>query len=836
MSENKTNTEKQLKATTESTVQIIICFALGILLYLAIFDKAGNIGGFIKTLMGSALGKGSVIIPLFLFAWGVILIRLQKNTKFLAYFKGRVGGGILTLILAFQGTLGIFFGGLNPGEVHNAGGLLGYLIYPIFLGSFGPEAGILLLINMYLIGMFLISRKSFYDFLHEIKEIVSSPEKIWDAVPDIFEITKPEVNPEPKPEKKVSNLTAAQIAKDPKFNPNTQTTEYSAEESTDKFLDELRQERIRLERKEAELEARSQALEMAEKLSRKKESEGVSNNESEDEIVFELDDDQSEPDLGGYYGEYSSQDAGDGPSTKSQILDFDKEIDSLKPEDMEKYSKKSKTDSLGEELSNTGSLGTAVSPDQKIKWTLPPFELLKDNKSKNESPENIENNKNIIKKLLDSFGVQVEMDEAVVGPTVTQYTLSLGDGVKFATLNALQKDLTLALAAPSMRMEMPVNGKPLVGIQVPNKQKSEVKLKDILQTEAFITSTDPLPVAIGKDVAGNNLIYSIAKMPHLLVAGSTGSGKSVWINNMLLSLLYRYSPADLQLVLVDMKRVELKLYEKIPHLLSNVITDPARAINALKWAVVEMERRYKLLEDHGKRNISDYNQFAIIKSMKTLPYLVFVIDELGDLMMLAKSEVEPIIVRLTQMSRAVGIHIVLGTQRPDVQVVTGLIKANVPTRICFAVVTQIDSRVVLGSIGGEKLLGRGDGLVLLPGVLQPVRFQGANVDEDEVKKGVEYVKIQGAKNNSFSNYEPGIFDNVSLNVSVPGMNKGKSGSSSAKNGDMVLLYEEAKKLVETYDESSPEFIAESLGVDKRTAKKIVQELQREGVIENEGLF
>jgi S-DNA-T family DNA segregation ATPase FtsK/SpoIIIE len=384
-------------------------------------------------------------------------------------------------------------------------------------------------------------------------------------------------------------------------------------------------------------------------------------------------------------------------------------------------------------------------------------------------------------------------------------------------------------------MEMPVNGKPLVGIQVPNKQKSEVKLKDILQTEAFITSTDPLPVAIGKDVAGNNLIYSIAKMPHLLVAGSTGSGKSVWINNMLLSLLYRYSPADLQLVLVDMKRVELKLYEKIPHLLSDVITDAGRAINALKWAVIEMERRYKLLEDYGKRNISDYNQFAIAKAMKTLPYLVFVIDELGDLMMLAKSEVEPIIVRLTQMSRAVGIHIVLGTQRPDVQVVTGLIKANVPTRICFAVVTQIDSRVVLGSVGGEKLLGRGDGLVLLPGVLQPVRFQGANVDEDEVKKGVEYVKIQGAKNNSFSNYSPGIFDNVALNVSVPGMNKGKSGGS-AKNGDMVLLYEEAKKLVETYNESSPDFIAESLGVDKRTAKKIIQELQKEGVIGDDGLF
>ena len=349
-------------------------------------------------------------------------------------------------------------------------------------------------------------------------------------------------------------------------------------------------------------------------------------------------------------------------------------------------------------------------------------------------------------------------------------------------------------------------------------------------------------MAVGKDVGGANMIFSITKMPHLLVAGSTGAGKSVWINSMLLSLLYRYSPADLQIILVDMKRVELKLYDKIPHLLSDVITDAEKAINALKWTVVEMDRRYQLLEKYGKRNIGDYNAFVadinekVAKSpekfekLEMLPYMVFVIVELGDLMMLAKNEVEPIVVRLTQMSRAVGIHLVLGTQRPDVQVVTGLIKANIPTRICFAVVTQIDSRVVLGVQGAENLVGQGDGLILTPSVMQPIRFQGAFVEEKEVRECCQYIKIQAAKNAGFTNFKPEVTEPPVAFAGVPGLAKTAKKASSKPNNDGLFLYEEARKMVLQYGQCSPEFLMEILLIDKKTAKKILNEMEEEGVI------
>ncbi|NJL96882.1 hypothetical protein HC864_03670 [Candidatus Gracilibacteria bacterium] len=375
-------------------------------------------------------------------------------------------------------------------------------------------------------------------------------------------------------------------------------------------------------------------------------------------------------------------------------------------------------------------------------WKLPDYNNLKTSKTKSE-PGDIAGNKIIVKNTLEQFGIKVEMDNEYIGPTVTQYTFKPANGVRLSTIDSLQRDLALALASSSIRIEAPIAGKSLVGIEIPNQAKSQVRLGEIAKQPKFVQSKDELPIIIGKDVRGEDLIMPLSKMPHLLVAGATGAGKSVWINGLLLSLLIKYSPFDLQLVLVDMKRVELKLYEGVPHLLSNVIIEADKAINSLKWTVIEMDRRYTILEKYGKRNIKDYNNFVDSipswidteeEKPEKMPYIVFVIDELGDLMMLAKTEVEPIIVRLTQMSRAVGIHLVLGTQRPDTNVVTGLIKANVPTRIAFTVASQIDSRVILDSTGAEKLLGQGDGLITSPSFMKPIRFQGPNVDEDEVKK------------------------------------------------------------------------------------------------------
>lgn len=469
---------------------------------------------------------------------------------------------------------------------------------------------------------------------------------------------------------------------------------------------------------------------------------------------------------------------------------------------------------------------TKTSPTiQNRGWGLPPFDILKESKG-TADPGDIEANKEIIRGTLEQFGIRVEMGEVIVGPTVTQYTLRPANGVRLSAIDNLTRDLALALAAPNIRI-MPIPGKTLVGIEVPNAAMSEVRLKSLFQTTEFVDS-DNLTVAVGKDVAGRNLLYPITKMPHLLVAGATGSGKSVWINAMLLSLLFKYSPSELELILVDMKRVELKLYEGIPHLLTSVITDSEKAINALKWTVLEMDRRYHLLEEHSKRNITDYNAYTKDQTeLKPLPYLVFVIDELADLMMMAKTEVEPIIARLTQMSRAVGIHLVLGTQRPDTSVITGLIKANVPTRIAFAVASQIDSRVILDNAGAEKLLGKGDGMFLSPTNIAPVRFQGANVDEGEVRETVNYLKSQLHESRLISNHNEEVIQPPKQKIKIPGLDAAAPGEEGEEVDEM---YEEAKKIVIQYQKASASFLQQVMGIGYPKAARLIMDLESNGIV------
>jgi DNA segregation ATPase FtsK/SpoIIIE, S-DNA-T family len=469
------------------------------------------------------------------------------------------------------------------------------------------------------------------------------------------------------------------------------------------------------------------------------------------------------------------------------------------------------------------------STGEKFAWKLPSFEMLKESTGGMDAG-NIEGNKATIKSTLHSFGIDVEMREVTVGPTVSQYTLKPNAGVKLSAIDSLQQNLALELASQSVRLESPIAGKSLVGVEIPNKIKSQVRLRDLLRTKEFIEFKDDLPIAIGLDVAGHNLLYSLAKMPHLLVAGSTGSGKSVWINSLLVSLLYKYSPQDLQLLLVDMKRVELKLYDGIPHLLSPVITDAEKAINALKWSVLEMERRYKLLEEFGKRNIVDYNVFAKAQNSIESPemsYIVFVMDELGDLMMLAKNEVEPIIVRLTQMSRAVGIHLVLGTQRPDTGVVTGLIKANVPSRIAFAVASQIDSRVILDQMGAEKLLGQGDGLFMSPTSMRAVRFQGAYVEEKEVNDCINFIKNQVGENTFLSNSNPNITEPQRAKLSIPGLKINNDGSMEDSTSDD--MYDRIKEFAFAKGMVSTSSLQTALGIGYPRARKFIEMLEEEGL-------
>lgn len=355
----------------------------------------------------------------------------------------------------------------------------------------------------------------------------------------------------------------------------------------------------------------------------------------------------------------------------------------------------------------------------------------------------LENYKARIQKALSNFGIEVEMGDANVGPRVTQYTLKPAEGVKLASITALNNDLALALAAHPIRIEAPIPGKSLVGIEVPNQTQATVSLKEILESDTFKKRRSSLAIALGKDVMGNPYLADLEKMPHMLIAGATGSGKSVCLNTLLLSIIAQNTPAECQLLLVDPKRVEMVGYNGIPHLITPVITDVNKTIHALRWTVGEMDRRFELFSKSGSKNIESFNKN---KPDEAIPYLVVAIDELADLMSVAAKEVEGLIVRLAQMSRATGIHLVLATQRPSVDVITGLIKANITARIAFNVASGMDSRTILDTTGAEKLLGKGDMLFTSAELSKPKRLQGVYVSDDDILKIINHVRLGGEPN------------------------------------------------------------------------------------------
>lgn len=530
--------------------------------------------------------------------------------------------------------------------------------------------------------------------------------------------------------------------------------------------------------------------------------------------------------------------AEDAPrSTPVTELKLNAGVPMLDPHEQEKPQKRKlggglKTDMPRDKVAEAApALVTVTDPN----WKAPSVELLEKKQSPADAGD-VQQNAQIIKDTLSEFNIGVEMEGANIGPKVTQYTLRPPSGVKLTRITQLETNIALNLAASSLRIEAPIPGQKAVGIEVPNRKAADVRLYGILSSKQWKSAMEPLAFAIGKDIAGDAVVGELNKMPHLLVAGQTGSGKSVMINTLLTSLLYRNSPSEMKLILVDPKQVEMAPYEDIPHLLTPIITEPEKTISALKWAVNEMERRYKLLAAEKIRDIKTYNKKIQQAGTKiavadedgnvqqhedgTMPYIVIVIDEMADLMMVAKRDVEALIVRIAQKARAVGIHLVLATQRPSVDVITGLIKANVPARIAFTVASQIDSMTILDQAGAEKLLGQGDMLFKTTTTPKPKRIQGAWVTDDEVSKITDHLRMQSA---------PQYNDEI---ISQPVQLNGKGGVvmdfDGPEGGDD--MFKDAVRAVIEGRKASTSYLQRRLRIGYSRAARIIEEMEEQGII------
>ena len=463
------------------------------------------------------------------------------------------------------------------------------------------------------------------------------------------------------------------------------------------------------------------------------------------------------------------------------------------------------------------------------KYELPPLELL--NLPQNFNSGDLENeqkrNGDKLISTLKSFGVETRIIGISKGPSVTRYEIQPAAGVKISKITNLADDIALNLAASGVRIEAPIPNKPAVGIEVPNKSRQSVTLREVIDQPPYKNAKSKLNVALGKDITGDFVYCDLVKMPHLLVAGTTGSGKSVCLNSMIVSILYNATPDEVKLLMIDPKAVEFTMYNGIPHLLVPVVSDPRKASGALAWAVTEMLQRYKMFSESGVRDISGYNSICESEGKKKLPQIVIFIDELSDLMMAAPNEVEDSICRLAQMARAAGMHLVIATQRPSVDVITGLIKANIPSRISLYVSSQVDSRTIIDSVGAEKLLGHGDMLYYPVGIPKPVRVQGCYLDESEVHKVVNFLKAQEQ-----SAYDDDVIKEIDRQAANTGSKKKDSSASSGDDGDSPAdeMLPKAIEVVIEAQSASTTLLQRKLKLGYARAARIVEELEERGII------
>lgn len=828
----KSTSRKQESNGFQTEIILLITLAVCILVMISNLGMGGLVGNAVSSFCFGAVGLMAFVLPVFLFIGIAFLLSNRKNR--LAYKK--IFAGFLFFIfmcgflqLLTEGymkstTLSDYF--TLSSDYHTGGGLVGGAICISSTSAFGVLGGYVIIILVLIVTLILITQRSFFGFINKIGMGIfnlckKGHEKYQEGAPE--RAIKKEIREKERlkrKEEKLRQLEAELAEAD------------LAEEDEDAELE-----------KELQLSSTKSKKQNKVSLLKKTNSKfAVPNLKDEDtensvqkDILFEEEKQKIDTrEAGSGQIEFKINRA-EPELPQAELDDEDEEeIQEELPPFSEKKGRKQPSKNPKSDVSEikSGIVNIQHEIDQKDtevkkKYEFPSLKLLKkgSGKAQGDSNEHLRKTAKKLEETLHNFGVNVTVTNVSCGPTVTRYELHPEMGVKVSKIVGLADDIKLNLATPDIRIEAPIPGKAAVGIEVPNKENSAVMLRDLLQSSEFINAKSKLSFAAGKDIAGKTVVADIAKMPHLLIAGATGSGKSVCINTLIISILYKATPDEVKLIMIDPKVVELSVYNGIPHLFIPVVTDPKKAAGALNWAVSEMTSRYNTFAEYGVRNLSEYNKK--IESMKfsegeerpdKMPQIVIIVDELADLMMVAPGEVEDAICRLAQLARAAGIHLIIATQRPSVNVITGLIKANMPSRIAFAVSSGVDSRTILDMNGAEKLLGKGDMLFYPQGYQKPARLQGAFVSDEEVSAVVEFL----------SNKNPAVVYDAKIEQQVNTASISTTGSPGGDDRD--IYFEEAGKFIIEKEKASIGMLQRMFKIGFNRAARIMDQLSDAGVV------
>lgn len=882
----KKTAQKQQPAENRFQTEILILVVLAacIILMISAFGMGGIVGNAISSISFGIMGMCAYLFPVVLF--GGVAFLLVNSSNRLAYKKFFAGivffvflCGLLQLLTEGYTPSTTFADYYSlSSEYHTGGGVFGGAICISTASAFGVAGGAVIIVLVLLVSLIIITQKSFFGFMNKILDLISGAveegrEAYLEGQPDREK--KKELRRKLRAEKRAEKIrlleeelaeeelamagSVPETAGKKKFGKKSARAEKErqaavkvnrkGEFNLPSFLDEEKAELpaetdlTDKEKQEAEEKQPSHEVPLEFQIHRSTPAPQAFEEPEEPDFERDIQEDIPEDDYDGYEDadipemnqilpsepvsapekRQSREDRAVSAGTKA--ADQEKAILTEEVSQQPSRNPKSSKTEIEHGIRNIQHEISQKELPEKKPYQYPPLKILKrgDGRSQGDSDAHLRKTAQKLQDTLHNFGVNVTVTNVSCGPTVTRYELQPEMGVKVSKIVGLSDDIKLNLATPDIRIEAPIPGKAAVGIEVPNKENSPVMLRDILQSDEFKNAKSKLSFAAGKDIAGKPVVADIAKMPHLLIAGATGSGKSVCINTLIISILYKATPDEVRLIMIDPKVVELSVYNGIPHLFIPVVTDPKKAAGALNWAVSEMTSRYNAFAEYGVRNLGEYNKKVANmrvpegeKAPEKMPQIVIIVDELADLMMVAPGEVEDAICRLAQLARAAGIHLIIATQRPSVNVITGLIKANMPSRIAFSVSSGVDSRTILDMNGAEKLLGKGDMLFYPQGYQKPARLQGAFVSDEEVSAVVEYVsnKNQGAV------YDTSIEKQVNT----------ASAAGGAGGGDRDVYFTDAGKFIIEKEKASIGMLQRMFKIGFNRAARIMDQLCDAGVV------